>query len=135
MFRICRRYEFRGIDKPLIKVRRRRDSQSYYGDKNLQNELRFLDKVFSDNSFKINWFLRRKAYGRRYFDAAKAYKANREIKKVRKCILKSFFLFPIEFFDKLYLTLVIYAILGNQGFKKLQKVIKLVKKLNRTDRK
>lgn len=122
VFRICMKYEFKLIHEPLIKIRDRKNSQSCSGDKNLQNELHFLDNIFSNKLFKINWFLKRKSYSRRYFDAAKTYRANNEIKKARKCILKSFFLFPFGFFDKIHSVLVMHAFLGDTIFLKVQRV-------------
>jgi glycosyltransferase involved in cell wall biosynthesis len=121
--RISREYEFRSIDEPLVKIRVRKGSQSYYGDKNLQNELKFLNKIFSEETLKRKWFLKRKAYSYRYFYAAVAYREEGKIEKARKCILRSFFLFPFSFFNKLHLALVLYAIFGVRGFKELKRSI------------
>lgn len=126
--RICRKFEFRCINKPLVKIRVHKGSQSYFGDKNLKNELKFLNKIFSDKSLKRKWILKRKAYGYRYYSAAIAYRENGEREKVRECILKSFHLFPLGFFNKSHLALVVYAIFGNRGFKRLQRTINYFRK-------
>lgn len=105
--RICRRYEFRNIGKPLIKVRYRKGSQSYYGDIILQNTLRFLEKVFSDNFLRRRWFLKRRAYGYSYLTVAVGYKENEKLRKARKCILRSLYFWPLIFLNKAYLGLFI----------------------------
>lgn len=126
-WRIIKKYDFYCLSKPLVKVRIRKGSQSYYGWRNLENELKFLNKLFSDNSFKKNILLRRKSYSYRYYAAAVAYKENRDISQAVQFLFKSFLLYPISFFSKTHVCLFLYLILGE----KVYSAIKLASDLNR----
>jgi len=129
--RICRRFKFTSISKPLVKIRSRKGSQSYFGNKNLENELKFLNKVFSDASLRRKWFLRRNAYSYRYYSAAIAYRENGDKRQVRICILKSLYLFPLGFFNKSRLALLIYGFFGKWVFNKLRRIRKYFMRVKR----
>lgn len=100
--RIIKRYDFDYISEPLVKVKFRKGSQSYYGDKNLNNEIRFLDKLFSDPWLRKKILLKRKAYSYRYFSAAWAFCLAGNTKKARFYILKSICIFPFKLFPDKY---------------------------------
>ncbi|MHC4123084.1 MAG: glycosyltransferase family 2 protein [Planctomycetota bacterium] len=123
--RIVKFYDIKFLDKPLVKIRVRKDgiSAPANAETMLRNELKVLNKAFSDQSLKRKWVLKRKAYGYRYYSAAIAYKETGETKKARECLLRSFYLFPFSFFNKPHLSLAVYAIFGNRGFKKMKRVV------------
>lgn len=110
--RICRHYDFKGIDKPLVKILIRENSQCSDGYKNIINEIRFLDKVFSDSSFKKNWIIKKKAYGLRYYAAAIAFRENGKISDTKKYLLKAISTFPLAFADKTRLFFTFCTIFG-----------------------
>ncbi len=97
--RLFRRYDFLRIPQPLVKVNVNAISQSSDGDKNLANDLKFLDKIFSEPGIKSK-ALKAKSYSYRYYKAAIAYRENGNIKKMRNAILKSIMLYPLIFFSK-----------------------------------
>jgi len=117
--RICKIYRFESINIPLIKVRIHEGSQSYYASKNLINEFKFIDKIFSDKAFKRKWFLKRKAYSYRYYSAAIACKDVKRRSEALKYFIKSFFLFPFAFFEKTHLGTLVWIILGEKNFIKI----------------
>lgn len=116
--KICRKYDFRGVDKALVKIRIRENGQSSDGDKNLRNELKFLDKVFSDEHLKRKWLLKRRAYSYRYYSAAIAYREIGRTKEARRYLLKAILTFPFAFTDKKRLIFTFLTIFG--FYKKVQ---------------
>lgn len=119
--RILNLYDFYYINESLARYTIRKESQSYNGQKNLDNDLRFLDKIFSDPKMRNNALLKRRAYGARYYSAAIAYKENNSISNARGCLLKSFCLYPFDYFDKSHLVLILYALIGDKMFQRLER--------------
>lgn len=96
-FRICKDFDFISINKPLLKYRHLNGSQSYFAEKNLENQLFYLQKIFSDNEFHVSTFLKSKAVSERFFCAAWSF-MNAKIKsRAKECILHSFLANPVYF--------------------------------------
>ena len=123
--KICKQYDFKGLNKPLVKIRIRENSQSSYGDKNLKNELKYLDRIFADSVFKRRWIIKRKAYSYRYFSASWAFYKSGDFEKAKHYILKSMCLYPFKLLpDKFWrYGLFLEIFLG----KKISGVLKKVK--------
>lgn len=115
--RIYRKFPFGYIKEPLVKIRAHKGSQSYYADKNLVNELRFLKKTFSENGLNKKLFLKAKSYSYRYFCAAGVLLTEGYKKKAIYCILKSLLFDPIHFFsNKESIGLFLRVVLGKKFF-------------------
>jgi glycosyltransferase involved in cell wall biosynthesis len=104
--RLIRKYDFSHIPESLVKVRVRTASQSASGDKNLQNDLKFLGKLFSDPELKNRHIVKARAYSARYLSAAIAYRENGRLSDMRACALKAGSLYPPHIFSKKFLGLV-----------------------------
>jgi len=104
--RLFKQYDFLHIPQPLVKVNVGSTSQSSDGDKNLANDLKFLDKIFSEPDVKNRAF-KTKAYSYRYYKAAIAYKENGNIEKAQAAILKAIKLNPFCLLNKKVLLLLI----------------------------
>jgi len=98
--RICREFEYGVVDEPLIVIQQREGSQSYFGSKNLENELRFLNKIFSSKEINADFLIKGKTYSYRYFCAAWAYYSQGDLNNALKKILVSFLCFPLDFMNK-----------------------------------
>ncbi len=117
--RIVKEHEIASIDLPLLKYTIRKDSQSFYGERNLQNELFFLNKIFSENPLSYSKLLKRKAYSYRYLSAAIAYKETKDISKVKKCLYDCFNAYPLQLFSRIFIITLFYALIGEKRFKYL----------------
>lgn len=121
--RIARRFDCSYIDKPLVKMRLREGSQSYYGEKNLENELKFLKKIYSLDDFKNKKLTKIKAYSRCYYRAALAYVSNGDLKKAREYLWKSA-INPFMVFEKAYAALFLRFLLGEKIFQAIKRLRK-----------
>ncbi len=110
--RIIRKYDFAHVREPLVKVRLHKESQSFFGEKNLRNGLRVLDKLFSDASLRKDRLLRRRCYAYRYYSTSRAFMINGDRAKARECLTKSFFLYPFNVFNLAYLRMSFRVLLG-----------------------
>lgn len=100
--RITYHYDVKIVEAPLVKVRVSPKSMSSApnASRMLQNELKVLDKYFSQNGMPQLQKLKAKALSYRYFCAAWAYLTSQDIHEAWQHILKSFYYSPISFFNK-----------------------------------
>lgn len=119
-FRICKKFEARCIEKPLLKYREFSGSQSYYAEKNLESQLLYIEKVFSDKGLRLNAYLKSKAISERFFCAAWSSIEARDYHKARKYILRSLFANPVYFISKTSILGLFFRIMmGENAFKLL----------------
>lgn len=120
--RIAPLYNIRFISIPLVKIRVRANSlcSPLNAEQMLCNELQILKRVFSSSGLKFSRLMKQRAYSYRYYSAAVAYKECKDIVNSRRCLKKSFLTFPLSFFQKSHLVMVLYAILGNIVFERLK---------------
>ena len=111
--RIALNYEVRFVEEPLIQARIRTDSVSSVGNaqKMLSNELKVLDKLFSDNTHKFPPSLVKRSYAERYFSAAKTLKNAGLLKDALKYQFKTASADPAMLFKPEYIKvyLVIFG--------------------------
>lgn len=120
--RICERFACRSVDAPLIRYRMIRGSQSDTGEKNIENELLFLNKTFDRQGFKRRWYLRSKSFSYRYGRAAWAFLYAKDRGKAREYILKAFLASPLYFISgKGNLGLLVRILFGDRVFHSLRK--------------
>ena len=105
--RICQRFRFKCIDEPLVMTREYEGSQSFFGVRNLENELDFIKKVFSEKYLKTKFFLKRKAYSYCYRRAAIAYHENGEHIKAKQCFFRAVYLYPLNLLNKSFFGLLL----------------------------
>ncbi|OPY61757.1 MAG: UDP-Glc:alpha-D-GlcNAc-diphosphoundecaprenol beta-1,3-glucosyltransferase WfgD [Pelotomaculum sp. PtaU1.Bin065] len=74
--RICRRFDLDVVYEPLARITYRLGSQSFDASKNLQNDLAFIEKIFSDPEMAHYLYMKNKAYSYRYLNAVIAYVEN-----------------------------------------------------------
>jgi len=110
-FRIARDYEIATINEPLVKYRIRQNSQSGCGNRNLENELRLLKRIFDEQAVPYTERIKKKAYSYRHYKAAIAYKENGDILKMKEAILKSIFIYPLGLLDHNILSFFVRNIL------------------------
>lgn len=112
--RICKRYKYSVLPQTLLYMTVRPGSQSSDARRNLENELRFIDKIFSDPTADRTLFLKRRALSYRYQAAAIAFREEKNKKEALRNILKSIGYYPI--FDKKTLALLVYGLAwGNRA--------------------
>jgi GT2 family glycosyltransferase len=109
--RLCEQFGFMGSDLELVRYRVRSKSQSSQARRNLENELLFLNKLFSDPSRKISFWARRKAFSRRYQAAAIAFREVKDRSGALRSILRSIYFYPL--FNKWTFALIAYGLLGS----------------------
>jgi glycosyltransferase involved in cell wall biosynthesis len=125
--RLCKIFKHKRIAKPLVNYRIMRGSQSYYGKTNLENELRFLDKLFLNKEYAHKWLVKRRAYCYRYFKAARAFVENKDIRSARKYIIKSFLMNPLNFlFDSNEAKLLGRLLMGERLFSLVKRKIERI---------
>lgn len=114
--RICRKYDYLCLDLALIEYRILKSSQSYFGGKNLESELKVLNKMFLQNEFKVAYFTKMKAYSYRYFCAAWAFNISGDLNSAFITIIKGFCLYPLDYFNNkqggLMIKIILKKILG-----------------------
>ncbi|MFA5014770.1 MAG: glycosyltransferase [Actinomycetota bacterium] len=113
-YRLFKVTDFVHLPYFLVKVRVRSGSQSSDPVRNLRNDLLFLEKIFADPAIKNRVVLKAQAYSFRYYKAAIAYKDIRNRKGVILCCLKSLFIFPFGLFNKKFLYLLLWSVLGER---------------------
>lgn len=109
--RICLKYNYSVMKDKLFRYRSHQYSQSYFGEKNLKNELLFLKKIIDTHYSNISFVQKRKAYGFRYRAAAIAYRENGHKTKTFLCILQFIWYYPPFIFSKLFVGLIKYFVL------------------------
>lgn len=117
--RIAKFYEIAFVKDPLVSIRvfSNSMSSSVNAEKMLKNELKVIDKMFKEESFKAKFFVKRKVYSYRYYKATVAFKEVNNREQAKICIFKSFYLYPFYVLNKSYLGILLYVILGNAGLK------------------
>ncbi len=128
--RISTFYEIKFAKEYLTKIRVRSDSMCSPSNvaTMLENELFVVDKFFtSKNGLNLlDSLLKRKIYSYRYFRAANSCKLAENDRDAKKYLIKSFCLYPFNFWDNSYPLLVLYCLLGNKRFKYLKEYYKNV---------
>jgi len=100
-FRIAKAYDIRSIELPLVRYRiHERNLSSKSGALNLENELVFLDRIFSGSGFRRKRFLRHQAFANRYLTAAWAFRQGNEVRRSRQCLLTAILYYPPVIFRR-----------------------------------
>ena len=120
--RIASYFEVQFIEKPLVKIRVRKDSMSapLHVQNMLNNELKVLKKNFSNTHSRLNIFFKQKALSQRNYAAAVAYREMGNRREVARHILRSIYFFPFNVFTKCHIALILYLLLGHDVLKKGQ---------------
>lgn len=117
-FRICKEYEYRSITAPLVGYRSIKGSQSYYGDKNLVNQIKYLNKIKKE----IDRDTILKAYSEKYYCAAWSFKESGNRLAALKYILKAFIIYPINIIKRRdMIGLFVKIIFGEKVFSIIKK--------------
>lgn len=94
-FRIAQSYAIRAVERRLVRYRiHARNYSSSSGEINLANELVFLGKAFAVPEFRRARWLKRQAYGRRYFIAAAAVFQEGGTQRSRELLAKALSYYP-----------------------------------------
>lgn len=134
--RIAKYFDIRFVEKPLARIRVRQESMSAPRnvDTMLINELKVIDKFYSDNGHMgFAPFAKNKAYSLRYYYASWAYSEIGMINMARNYIVKSILMFPfkISSYKNSRIKLLIKAFSTSKIFSLLSRINALKKVLNR----
>ncbi len=109
--RVAQRYVVRSIELPLVRYRiHERNFSSLSGELNLQNELEFLNGVFSAPDFQKRWCVKRRAFAKRYLSAAMLSRELQDRRSVICNLARAVALFPSVVCSNKFIGLVLYAL-------------------------
>ena len=94
--------DVRFVEEPLLHARILPNSVSSLdnADKMLNNEIKLLDKVYSNRSYSFSGWQRLTSYSYRYLSAAKSHKHSGRLSEARKYLGKAISVFPPIVFDQ-----------------------------------
>ncbi|MDP6435906.1 MAG: glycosyltransferase [Gammaproteobacteria bacterium] len=84
----------------------------------LKTDLMVLDKIFNSGDLEVSWWLRRKAYGNRYFRNSQAFMDNWQFSRSRSTLLTAIAYWPTLLLQRATIFMLIALVMGEGWVRK-----------------